>query len=94
MFSTVSHIYTQFCKWHAAIPQRDTNIHKLTFEEPICVPLFGTVGFKKRKNILGNVFHHPSGERGIVQIWDVLCFYHLVFLLIRMEAKAVHVYIY
>lgn len=42
--------------------------------------LFGAVGFEEGEDVLGDVFHHPRGESRVLQMRDVLCFYHLVFL--------------
>ena len=52
----------------------------VTFEEPVGVTLFGTVGLEEGEDVLGDVFHHACGEGGVVQIGDVLRLYHLVFL--------------
>lgn len=48
---------------------------------------FGTVGLEKRKNILGNVFHHSGGKCRILQIRDVLCLYHFILLFMAKETK-------
>lgn len=82
---------THICKRHVVDVCRN-NIYKLTFKKPIRVSLFGTIGFKKREDILRNVFHHPSGKSRILQIWDVLRLDHLIFLVTKMEERAVHVY--
>lgn len=59
-----------------------------TFEKPIGVTLFGAVGLQEGKDVLGDVFHHPRGESRILQVRDVLCFYHLVFLQVKnIKAK-------
>lgn len=51
-----------------------------TFEKPVGVTLFGAVGLEEGEDILGDVFHHPRGECRVLQMRNVLCFYHLVFL--------------
>lgn len=45
--------------------------------------LFCAVGLEEGQDVLGDVFHHPGGESGILQVRDVLCFYHLVFLKVK-----------
>ena len=42
--------------------------------------LFGAVGLEEGEDVLGDVFHHTRGEGGVVQIGDIFCLYHLVFL--------------
>lgn len=51
-----------------------------TFEKPVRVTLLSAVGLQERKDILGDVFHDSRGESRVLQMRDVLCFYHLVFL--------------
>lgn len=51
-----------------------------TFEQPVGVTLFGAVGLQEGEDVLGDVFHHPRGEGRVLQMRDVLGFYHLVFL--------------
>lgn len=50
--------------------------------------LFGAVGLEEGKDVLCDIFHHPCGESGVLQMRNVLCFYHLVFL---QWTKSLHV---
>lgn len=49
--------------------------------------LFGAVGLEEGEDVLGDVFHHPGGESRILQVRDVLCFYHLVFLQVKTRKE-------
>lgn len=54
-----------------------------TFKKPVGVTFFGAVWLEEREDVLGNVFNHPGGKSRILQVGDVLRFYHFIFLRIK-----------
>lgn len=51
-----------------------------TFVQPVCVALFGGVGFEEGQDVAGNVSHHVGVKLGVSQVRDILCLNLLVFL--------------
>ena len=71
-------IYMYDCRLLLSATDRINCYIKLTFKQPVCVPLLGCIWFQEWQNILSDIFNDCCWKVRWLKIWNLFCFNDLV----------------